>query len=211
MMFHLLMRDSTFDPSRLRSLRSGIIAGGPVSEKVGRRRCAPRDVDRIPSRAETRPTVSDVDFVIGQPHRPPGDARMVGRGPDVTLGVRTPVETRRCSSPAGRFLTDDLGLIGADGCARIVSRRRDTMLRGGHRIHPREATEQLRAHPAVNDVCVIGVPHDVLGEPVCARIATVPDLVRFPTTAPKSGAGRVKRRALERTFALGHTAIIGST
>jgi len=79
------------------------------------------------------------------------------------------------------------------------------------RIHPREATGQLRAHPAVNDVCVIGVPHDVLGELVCARIAKVPDLVRFPTTVPKSGAGRVKRRALERTFALDHTAIIGST
>ena len=211
-MFHLLMRDSTFDPSRLRSLRSGIIAGGSVSEKLGRRRCAPRDVDRMPSRAEIRPTVSDVDFVIGQPQRPSGDARMVGRGPDVTLGVRTPVETRRSSSPAGSFLTDDdPGLIGADGCARIVSRRRDTILRGGHRIHPREATGQLRAHPAVNDVCVIGVSHDVLGELVCARIAKVPDLVRFPTTVPKSGAGRVKRRALERTFALGHTAIIGST
>jgi hypothetical protein len=211
MMFHLLMRDSTFDPSRLRSLRSGIIAGGPVSEKLGRRRSAPREVDRMASRAETRPTASDVDFVIGQQHRPPGDARMAGRGPDVTLGVRTPVETRRSWSPAGSDLTDDLGLIGADGCARIASRRRDTILRGGHRIHPREARGQLRAHPAVHDVCVIGVPHDVLGELVCAHIAKVPDLVRFPARPPKSGAGRVKRRALERTFALGHTAIIGST
>ncbi len=165
----------------------------------------------MPSRAETGPTVIDVDVVTGQPQRLSGDARMVGRGPDVTLGIRTPVETRRPSSPAGSFLTDDLGLIGADGCARIVSRRRDTILRGGLWIHPREATGQLRAHSAVNDVRVIGVPHDVLGELVCARIAKVPDLVRFPSPAPKSGAGRVKRRALERTFALGHTAIIGST
>ena len=211
MMFHLLMRDSTFDPSRVRSLRSGIIAGGPVSEKLGRRCCAPRDVDRMPSRAEIRPTVSDVDFVIGQPHRPPGDARMVGRGPEGTLGVRTPVETRRFSSPAGSVLTDDLGLIGVDGCARIVSRRRDTILRGGHRIHPREATGQLRAHPAVNDVCVIGVSHDVLGELVCARIAKVPDLVRFSAAVPRNGTGKAKRRALECTFALDHTAIIGST
>jgi fatty-acyl-CoA synthase len=211
MMFHLLMRDSTFDPSRLRSLRSGIIAGGPVSEKLGRRRRAVRDVDRTPGRTETGSTASDVDFVIGHPHRPTGDARMASRGPGVTLGIRTPVETRRSSSPAGGFRTDDLGLIGVDGCARIVGRRRDAILRGGHQIHPREVTGQLRAHPAVNDVCVIGVPHDVLGELVCARIAKVPDLVRFPTTAPKSGAGRVKRRALERTFALGHTAIIGST
>jgi fatty-acyl-CoA synthase len=211
MMFHLLMRDSTFDPSRLRSLRSGIIAGGSVSEKLGRRRCAPRDVDRMPGCAETRPTVSDVDFVIGQSHRLTGDARMAGRRPDATLGVRMLVESRRSRLPAAGFRTDDLGVIGADGCARIVSRRRDAILRGGHRIHPREATGQLRAHPAVNDVCVIGVPHDVLGELVCARIAKVPDLVRFPTTVPKCGAGRVKRRALERTFALGHTAIIGST
>jgi len=210
-MFHLLMRDSTFDPSRLRSLRSGIIAGGPVSEKLGRRCRAPRDAGMAPGLAEAGPTVSDVDFVIGQPHRRTGDARTAGRGPDYTLGVRLAVESRRSCTPAGSFLTDDLSVVGADGCARIVSRRRDTILRGGRRIHPREVTDQLRAHPAVNDVCVISVPPDTLGELVCARIVKVPDLVRFSAAVPRNGTGRAKRRALECTFALDHTAIIGST
>ena len=111
---------------------------------------------------------------------------------------------------------------------RIVGRRQETILRGGYQIYPREVEDQLRAHPAVDDVCVIGVPHDVLGELVCACIVPVEGAVitgeeikrlrarhdgrlqgsrsrsllrRFPMT----GSGKVKRRELERTVALDHT------
>ncbi len=102
------------------------------------------------------------------------------------------------------------------------------ILRGGFQIVPREVEDRLRAHPAVDDVCVIGVPHDVLGELICACIvpvegavitgselkdfardtmadAKVPDLVRFFDTFPMTGSGKVKRRELERTLALDHT------
>ena len=75
--------------------------------------------------------------------------------------------------------------------------------------------DQLRAHPAVDDVCVIGVPHDILGELVCACIVPVegkvPDLVRFFDALPTPESGKVKRRELERMVALDHTVIIGST
>ena len=210
-MVHLLMRDSTFDPSRLRSLRSGIIAGSPVPESRRRRLRAPRDVEIATGFAETGPTRNVVEFVIGQPRRPEGVAELAVRGPDVTLGVRMTVEGRRSCTPAGSFLTGDLGVIGADGCVRVVGRRRDTILRGGRQVHPREVDDQLRAHPAVDDVCVIGVPHDVLGELVCARIVKVSDLARLSAVLPMTGTGRVKRRVLECTLALENTAIIGST
>jgi fatty-acyl-CoA synthase len=90
--------------------------------------------------------------------------------------------------------------------------------------------DQLRAHPAVDDVCVIGVPHEILGELVCACVVPVegavitgseiidfarrtvadyklPDLVRFFDAFPMTGSGKVKRRELERTVALDHTAM----
>ena len=90
--------------------------------------------------------------------------------------------------------------------------------------------DQLRAHPAVDDVCVIGVPHDVLGELVCACIVPVegavitgeeiklfardtmadykiPDLVRFLDAFPMTGSGKVKRRELERVVALEHQTV----
>jgi fatty-acyl-CoA synthase len=86
----------------------------------------------------------------------------------------------------------------------------------------------------VDDVCVIGVPHDIMGELVCACVVPVegavitgeevkefardtmadykiPDLVRFFDTFPMTGSGKVKRRELERVVALDYTATIGST
>ena len=70
------------------------------------------------------------------------------------------------------------------GCVRIVHRRRETMLRGGLEVPPREANDQLRAHPAVNDVRVIGIPHDVLGEPVGASIVGFPVSFASLTRSP---------------------------
>jgi fatty-acyl-CoA synthase len=77
----------------------------------------------------------------------------------------------------------------------------------------------------VDDVCVIGVPHDVMGELVCACIVPVegavitggeikrfaqatmaadkvPDFVRFFDVFPMTGSGKVRRRELARAIAL---------
>lgn len=151
-MFHVLMRDATFDPSRFRSLRSGIIAGGSVSEILadrGRARC---DVEIANGLPDIGPTVSVVDFVTG-----------ALRGP---MAVAEPAV---------------------------------------HEPH------QLRACPVVDDPCVTGIPHDLLGELVCAGIVTVPDLVRLFDPFPMTGSGSAKRRAFECDHALDHTAIIGSS
>ncbi|HUQ80111.1 MAG TPA: AMP-binding protein [Gemmatimonadaceae bacterium] len=231
------MRDATFDPTRLRSLRSGIIAGGSVSEAPASRVREFCDVEIASGLIETEPTaagprrsdaddersttgerplpgvdVKVVDFATDVLHGPEAVGEIAVREPNVMLGdARLPAETRRSYTPEGFFLADDLGIIEENGYVRIVGRRRETILRGGHHVYPREVGEQLRAHPAVDDVCVIGVPHDILGELVCAYIGEVPDLVRFSDEFPMTGSGTVKRRELERTVALDHTAIIGST
>ena len=259
-MFHLLMRDTFFDRSRVRSLRSGIIAGGSVSEdlvnrvrewcgveiaygltETGPTVAVTRPNDPIEKRTATvgRPLpgveVKAVDFVTRTLHGPEAVGEIAVRGPNVMLGyARMPAETRRSFTPEGFFLTGDLGIIDEDGYVRIVGRRLETILRGGYQIYPREVEDQLRAHPAVDDVCVIGVPHDILGELVCACIVPVegavitaeeikefardtvadykvPDLVRFFDEFPLTGSGKVKRRELERMVALDHTAIIGSS
>jgi fatty-acyl-CoA synthase len=259
-MFHLLMRDASFDRTRLGTLRGGIIAGGSVSEALADRVREWCDVEIAYGLTETGPTVavtrpSDpddkrsttvgrplpgvevkaVDFVTGALHGPEAVGEIAVRGSNVMLGyARMPAETRRSFTPEGFFLTGDLGIIDEDGYVRIVGRRRETILRGGYQIYPREVEDQLRAHPAVDDVCVIGVPHDILGELVCACIVPVegavitgeevkdfardtvadykvPDLVRFFDEFPMTGSGKVKRRELERMVALDHTAIIGSS
>jgi fatty-acyl-CoA synthase len=95
-----------------------------------------------------------------------------------------PAETRRSFTPEAFFLTGDLAIIDENGYVRIVGRRRETILRGGFPIYPREVEDQLRAHPAVDGVCVIGVPHDSVGELVCACI------VPFPISSPSSTRSR---------------------
>jgi acyl-CoA synthetase (AMP-forming)/AMP-acid ligase II len=99
---------------------------------------------------------------------------------------------RRQFAPGSFIVADDAsisarlaaGTIDDIGCARIVNRRRETILRGGFDVPPREANDQLRAHPAVNDVRVIGIPHDVLGEPVCACIVGFPVSFASLTRSP---------------------------
>ena len=108
------MRETTFNPSRLRTLRGGTIAGGSGSEAL---------VYRVRGWC-------DVDVAVRGPNVMPGCARM-------------PAEPRRSYTPDAFFLTGDLGIIDEDGNA------------------------------AVDDVCVIGVPHDILGEPVCACVVPV--------------------------------------
>ena len=259
-MYHLLMREPGFDPSRFRDLRTGIIAGGSVSDELIRRVRKWCDVQIAYGLTETGPTVAvtrftdpqdkrlttvgrplpgvevkAVDWMTGGLHGPEAVGQIAVRGPNVMRGyARMPGETARSFSPEGFFLTGDLGIIDEEGFVRIVGRTMETILRGGFQIHPREVEDQLRVHPAVDDVCVIGVPHDILGELVCACIVPVegavitggeiklfardtmadhkiPDLVRFFDAFPMTGSGKVKRRELERTLALDHNATSGSS
>src|SRR5690606_16657134 len=197
-MYHLLMREPGFDPARMSNLRTGIIAGGAVSESLVariRRWCdvhvaygltesptvsVTRFTDSEEKRAGTvgRPLpgveVKAVDVVTGALHGPEAVGEIAVRGYNLMRGyARMPGETSRSFSPEGFFLTGDLGIIDEDGYLRIVGRSRETILRGGYQIYPREVEDHLRAHPGIDDVCVIGVPHEVLGELVCACIVPV--------------------------------------
>jgi acyl-CoA synthetase (AMP-forming)/AMP-acid ligase II len=255
--FHLLMRAPGFDAARVQGagLRAALVAGAPADEELLRRMRRWCDVHVAYGLTETGPAVTvtrpddpadkrlttagrplpgvevmAVDLVSGQLHGPTEAVGEIAvRGPGVTLGyARMPDETRRAFTPEGFFLTGDLGILDEDGFLRVVGRRKETILRGGYQVYPREVEDGLRAHPAVEDVCVIGVPHDVLGERICACVVPVegavvtgkdlkdfardamaeyktPDLVRFFDRFPMTGSGKVRRRELERVVALDPT------
>jgi fatty-acyl-CoA synthase len=249
--YHLLMREEGFDPSRLRSLRTGLMAGSSVGEALVRKvrrwcdvlvaygltetgavvtmtRFADGDVTRRETVGTPMPgiEVMAVDIVTGALHGPEAVGELAVRGSNLMRGyLRMPAETAKVHTSDGFFLTGDLGIIDEDGTVRILGRRQETISRGGTQLYPRELEDRLRAHPAVDDVCVIGVPHDVMGELVCACIVAVegavitgdeikrfardmmaadkvPDLVRFFDTFPMTGSGKVRRRELARAIAL---------
>lgn len=253
-MFHLLMRDDAFKPSRLSSLRTGVVAGSSVSEELVKRVRKWCDVLVAYGLTETGPTVAitrfgddeerrigtvgralpgvevmAADLITGALHGPEAVGEIAVRGPGLMAGyLRMPSETAKVHTE-GFFLTGDLGIIDEDGYVKIIGRRQETISRGGHQIYPGEVEDRLRSHPAVDDVCVIGVPNDVLGELICACVVPiegavitgreiklfaqdtmpvykVPDIVRFFDAFPLTGSGKVRRKELSRAIALEHTA-----
>jgi acyl-CoA synthetase (AMP-forming)/AMP-acid ligase II len=55
----------------------------------------------------------------------------------------------------------------------INSRARDMILRSGENIYPIEIEHRLAEHPAVAEVAVVGIDHDVLGQEVKAVVVPV--------------------------------------
>jgi fatty-acyl-CoA synthase len=254
-MFHLLMREPAFNPSTLPALRTSVIAGSAVAEDLLRRVAEWCEVLVAYGLTETGPTVTitryddadeqrfssvgralpgievmALDLISGTLHGPEAVGEIAVRGPGLMCGyLRAPTETAKVHTPEGFFLTGDLGIIDEDGYVKIIGRRQETISRGGHQIYPGEIEDRLRSHPAVDDVCVIGVPNDVLGELVCACVVPiegavitgreiklfaqetmaeykVPDIVRFFDEFPLTGSGKVRRKELSRAVALDHTA-----
>jgi fatty-acyl-CoA synthase len=62
-----------------------------------------------------------------------------------------------------------------DGYFHIRGRIKDTIIRGGENIYPREVEEFLHGHPKIADVHVVGLPDERLGETVLAWVRLKPD------------------------------------
>ena len=70
---------------------------------------------------------------------------------------------------SGWLRTGDMGYV-EDGFLFLADRAKDMIIRGGENIYPFEIENELIDHPAVKEVAVIGLPHERLGEEVCAVV-----------------------------------------
>jgi acyl-CoA synthetase (AMP-forming)/AMP-acid ligase II len=61
-----------------------------------------------------------------------------------------------------------------DGFIYLVDRKKDVIISGGENIYPVQVEDFLRAHPAIKDVAVIGLPDKRLGEISAAIIELKP-------------------------------------
>ncbi|HUF13713.1 MAG TPA: AMP-binding protein [Longimicrobiales bacterium] len=242
------LREPDRERRDLSSLRLGLVAGAPIGEELLQRirsELCPTVLVAY-SLTETASTVSitrpeeSLDrqlYTVGRvlpetqirvldldgtvlPEESLGEIAI--RGPGVMKGYyRQPGETSQAVDDDGFFLTGDLGIVDDDGYLHIVGRRKELIIRGGFNVYPREVEDRINAHPAIQDVAVVGLPHDVLGELVCACIVPVegaivtgaevkewcraaladykiPDLVRFLDSFPLTGSGKIRRVELAR-------------
>ncbi|PSL00034.1 acyl-CoA synthetase (AMP-forming)/AMP-acid ligase II [Murinocardiopsis flavida] len=96
------------------------------------------------------------------------------RGPGVVHGYwRRPEETAAAFTD-GWLHTGDLGRLDDEGFLSIVDRAKDMIIRGGENVYCVEVEAAVHEHPAVVEVAVLGVPHEVLGEEVGAVVRIAP-------------------------------------
>jgi long-chain acyl-CoA synthetase len=87
---------------------------------------------------------------------------------------RDPAKTEAAHREQGWFTTGDVGWMDAQGYLFLTDRKIDMIISGGVNIYPAEIEAVLAAHPAVQDVAVIGVPHEEFGEAVKAIVQLTP-------------------------------------
>ncbi|MCW2778485.1 MAG: fatty-acid--CoA ligase [Frankiales bacterium] len=86
---------------------------------------------------------------------------------------RRPEETAEAFR-GGWYRSGDAGYLDDEGYLYLVDRTKDMIVSGGENVYSTEVEQVLAAHPAVAQVAVIGVPHDLYGEAVHAVVVLKP-------------------------------------
>ncbi len=75
-------------------------------------------------------------------------------------------------TPDGFFDTGDLATIDESGYLHLTGRKKDVVNRGGEKVPVVEIEDILYAHPRIQDVAIVAMPDERLGERACAFIVT---------------------------------------
>ncbi|MDN5761663.1 MAG: long-chain-fatty-acid--CoA ligase [Microlunatus sp.] len=162
----------------------------------------------------------------------PNDGTSVGelqvRGPWVAASYVDGVSGS--SFDAGWLRTGDLGTIDDTGAMKITDRLKDLIKSGGEWISSTELEDRLVSHPAVVEAAVIAVPDPKWQERPLAVVQLRPDVPvseaelrnhlshhlaswQLPehwavvAAIPKTGAGKIDKQQLRRSYASGELAV----
>ena len=106
----------------------------------------------------------------GQPVAPGTPGGIEVRGPSVFAEYWGKAEATRAAFRDGWFCTGDTAVVEND-VYRILGRTSIEILKtGGHKVSALEIEEALRAHPAVAECAVVGIPDAEWGERVAAAL-----------------------------------------
>jgi len=135
----------------------------------------------------------------------------------------------------GKYFTGDGARRDSEGRIRVIGRVDDVINVSGHRMGTAEVENAINEHPNVIESAVVGYPHDIKGQGICAFIITEnpasdqemftgiqavvtkeigpiakPDIIQIVSGLPKTRSGKIMRRVL-RKIAAGESDQLGDT
>jgi long-chain acyl-CoA synthetase len=96
------------------------------------------------------------------------------KGPGVMKCYYNDPEATAAVLKDGWLFTGDMARKDEDGFIYLVDRKKDVIITGGENIYPVQIEDFLRAHQAIKDVAVIGLPDKRVGEIAAAIIELKP-------------------------------------
>lgn len=127
----------------------------------------------------------------------------------------------------GTYFTGDGAVVDGDGYLWLLGRVDDVLNVSGHRLSTAEIESAIVSHPMVAEAAVVGAPHGIKGESVCAYVILFssvkpdkdlksqiknkvremigpiasPDDIHFVRDLPKTRSGKIIRRVLKKIAA----------
>ncbi|MEZ5571538.1 MAG: AMP-binding protein [Halioglobus sp.] len=151
------------------------------------------------------------------------DGEIAARGAGMMLGYADPEQNAQAHDKDGFFLTGDIGHVTPENAILITDRKKDIIIRGGENISAKEVEDVLHNHPQIREVAVVAMPHERLGEGVCAYIIPmamdgaldlaevarfadqaqlarqkIPQHIELVSELPRTASGKVRKDVLRR-------------
>ncbi|HET6309788.1 MAG TPA: long-chain-fatty-acid--CoA ligase [Candidatus Nitrosotalea sp.] len=146
---------------------------------------------------------------------------IVVRGNVVMRGYYNDPEATQKVMGDGWFHTGDAAVVHPDGYAEIRDRIKDVIISGGENISSVEVEGVLLRHPAVQEVAIVGLPHEKWGEAPHAFVVLksgasateaeliaytrerlahfkAPHSVKFVAELPKTATGKIQKYVLRK-------------
>lgn len=146
---------------------------------------------------------------------------IIARGNVVMAGYYNDPEATREAVRGGWFHTGDAAVVHPDGYVEIRDRLKDVIISGGENISSVEVEGVLLRHPAVQEVAIVGFPHEKWGEAPHAFVVLhqgaqaderellefaranlahfkAPHSVRFVNDLPKTATGKIQKYVLRK-------------
>ncbi|MHB8693028.1 MAG: fatty acyl-CoA synthetase [Solirubrobacteraceae bacterium] len=163
----------------------------------------------------------------------PGElGEVIYRSPQLCRGYWGKPEETAEAFRGGWFHSGDLVRIDAQGYMFVVDRLKDVINTGGVLVASREVEDALYDHPAVAEVAVIGLPHEVWIEAIAAVVVVhqdasvsaeelvafgrerlpghkAPKSVHIIEELPKNASGKLLKRELRERFGGSASAVGG--